>query len=205
MKERKHFSGYVVQSKEMNPLIADENDKYRGISRFVNWPLEGIQDNEARYLSDAAYNTWFCFDSQMWFIPDLSFIVKYNDCCIKEGISTRIVFVEDTSNTLFRKNPVNGVEEYGYDYSGGDLSVSLLYSDLFDTLDPAVKDTFRDEAKRLNQYGLFSTYHDAFMYVNARKKKHIPCLEQIYAPEIIRISIALSLDKEDQKSKPQSN
>lgn len=156
-------NGYLIKglddSQQTSPL-----NEYRGIEKFISWPLDYEQDNISKELQQEAFDKWFSYQNVLEVVPEKEFLLKYVCHCQRLKIKTTILKVQTFNDFPTAKTELKVKEILGFDCIVG-TQLSYL------NLDPLYfKDKFPGLFSRLNSNRLFSTIQDAEQFISQYNK-----------------------------------
>jgi hypothetical protein len=146
---------------------------YRGLSRFVSWPLADRDDEASRGLTyDAAtgwIDGWYDETRQQYnlaVIPDIEYCVGYLEACDELGLDTRILFCKTDREFPKWAGKTPRGRFLGFDYATSQGFYSTIPEDLI--LDP-VDPRLAKHGAKLNASGLFDDETDLERYIADRQ------------------------------------
>lgn len=155
---------------------------YRGLGRYISWPLIGEQDAISRSLQDESRERWFSvqfnINPQRYALevaPDRNYCIRYLNHCRSKGIAVRILFCRAERNTQIWDAPLPQTKFLGYDYSTSQSFIEVIPDDLLYNSDARQKENPEMRAliecrNKLNENQLFNTLSDIEEYVQRREK-----------------------------------
>jgi len=155
---------------------------YRGLGRYISWPLIGDQDAISRSLQDESRQRWFSVqfnvNPQRYALevaPDRDYCIRYLNHCRSKGIAVRILFCRSERNTQIWDAPLPQMKFLGYDYSSSQSFIEVIPDDLLCISDDLQKENPEMRAliecrNKLNENQLFNTLSDIKEYVQRREK-----------------------------------
>ncbi|HBT95292.1 MAG TPA: hypothetical protein DEB24_03995 [Coriobacteriia bacterium] len=162
-------NGYLIKAlyDDPNKLYPPGNPCYRGIGKFVSWPLEECDDDISVALTKEAWERWFGFQDVLEVVPEREYLERYIGHCEASGIETSIMMIETPSEFQRACDFLEVVECLGYD-----IVSSVEFSHL--TMDTDYLEgecsAFREVARKLNSNGLYDSLADAYRHMEVRKR-----------------------------------
>ncbi|WP_294346048.1 hypothetical protein [uncultured Clostridium sp.] len=185
-------NGVIIQGCNYKSKFQENQDYngYKGVGRYVSWPLSYEEDVESKEITDLIEEIWINNYECVSLIYDEWLINEYLSICKKKDIEIRVLLVESESiYPQFNDSYMNKIK-LGYDYSQGENHFSLLIYDLelsnLNNITP-LKNIFL----KLNKKMLFDDINDIKKYVEIRedlKKKNKYDFEWDFGANILKIS-----------------
>lgn len=167
MDEKLFINGFLVKSlyDDTNKMYPPLNMSYRGIGRFISWPLEEHGDDVSKALGSEAWDKWFAFHNVFEIVPEKEYLHRYVKHCKELGIETMILMVETPLNTQIAHDSLSIVECLGFD-----LIDSIHFSYL--TMDTDYLEDecaiFQKTVSRFNSNGLCNSINDIYEHIDMR-------------------------------------
>lgn len=165
-------NGFLVKSLEevYEPEIFKFKENYRGIGRYITWPLSDYSDDISKRLEDEAFITWFSYnDERLCAVPDFNFIERYMHHCKELGLDVFCLQIESPISILTTKDRPLLKTVLGFDYCDASLEESCMYEDIYMT-DPFCEKRFQCIRDMLNENGLLNNLEEVNQYVEIREE-----------------------------------
>jgi len=167
MNEKLHINGFLVKSLRDDPhkMFPPENKQYRGVGRFVSWPLDDCDDDVSKALEQEAWNRWFGRTNIIEVVPEKDYLSRYVAHCNELGIETMIMMVETPIYYQIATDSLRVVECLGFDTTDNVHFSHLTMDTDFPEGECAA---FQTIAKRLNPNGLCESISDIYEHIAIR-------------------------------------
>ena len=163
--------GYVIFGDERKYLKGTMQN-YKGPARYICWPLDEWQNDEAIKLTEEANYKWFYFtEKAIWTVPDITYIERYIKAC-KNLCRINLYYYDVYFANGIKdgdEETVFGAELENYKFIGYDCLESTDESYLLDD-NPYLEfmKDLNDVGIRFNDFGLFNSIEDACEYFKFR-------------------------------------
>jgi len=174
MNEKLYINGFLVKSLRDDPhkMFPPENKQYRGVGRFVSWPLDDCGDDVSKALEREAWDKWFGRMNVIEVVPEQDYLRRYIAHCNALGIETMIMMVETPLSHQIAVDSLRVVECLGFDSTDNvQFSHLTIDTDIFygewaeeDKDCVALKTIF----ERLNANGLCDSMSDIYEHIAIR-------------------------------------
>ena len=167
MNETLFINGFLVKSlyDDTNKMYPPLNMSYRGIGRFISWPLEDHVDNISKDLGREAWDKWFAYHNVFEIVPEKEYLHRYVKHCKEVGIETMILMIETPINIQIAYDSLSIVECLGFDLIDS-VHFSYLAMDT-DYLEDECA-IFKKTVSRLNSNGLCNSINDIYEHIDMR-------------------------------------
>jgi hypothetical protein len=164
---------FAVIPESISSLEDQRYRSYRGIGRYISWPLEKQTDSISKELTSEATERWFyrfynedSLQYALEVVPDLDYCVRYLRVCHDKGIKVRVLFCTTERNYPFWEDSIPEGVFLGYDYATSTDFYSTIPDDMLLDASPPILQTFRTF---LNSYKLFNRMQDLNSYISKRQ------------------------------------
>jgi hypothetical protein len=167
MSEKIFANGFLVKSlcDDPNKMYPPLNKSYRGMGRFISWPLEEYDDDISKALGSEAWDKWFSYHNVFEIVPEKEYLHRYVKHCKELGIETMVLMVETPLNNQVAHDSLSIVECLGFDLIGG-VHFSYLTMDT-DYLEDECS-VFQKTVSRFNSNGLCDSIDDVYEHISMR-------------------------------------
>jgi hypothetical protein len=151
-------NGYVVKGLGIKNSLFD-SDNYKGIAKYISWPLKKLDDNTSNNLENECWERWFSFHDVYDLVPERDFLKRYIKHCNSCNIKTQILQVQTQNKNQIASDILRVSSILGFDcIAGTDLSYLCMPSE-------NIKEYFGSIYNKLNPNGLFNTIDDAYQFL----------------------------------------
>jgi len=152
-------NGILIQGLHQKNDIVN-NFQYWGMNAYYQFPLLGIADSECRKLSDEQLHTQIAGKRHLCleFISSFELYERYIKKCHQLQIEIRVLFIESSYQNEIWNGPQLPMEFLGYEYCPIPIDDQII-------TDMNWYKPFSKYWRRLNQYGLFSSFEDVNEFV----------------------------------------
>ena len=159
-------NGYVIKGLfdgQYTRPLDQLSEKYRGIGRYISWPLDSYEDPNSKriskelflYLNPGPYGLQFT-------VPKKKLLEEYTALCLDHGIETTVLMIESSYEYPLIDDELPIVEFLGYDcIESGDFS--YWYDEMKVFIDKLAALNIC-----LNKNVLFDNIADAKRYIDLR-------------------------------------
>lgn len=169
-----------------NGRFALVDKEYRGVARYISFPLSGTQDltnfSLNRRMEQGVYKDTARDNDiiPLWVISDENLYREYLARCEELDIKTRVLFIESTRREPCWAGEMPVIHTLGYEVVNPNLGeVGLCWY--------LNQEQFKPFAEKLNEHGLFDDYETAKAFYNTLTED--PFVTEEEYPLIARISI----------------
>lgn len=179
-------NGYIVKDCKDNEELLINDNVYRGIQSYHNWPLERENDSVSRQLTKEV-NQYFDEHDYIEILRDATLLKKYVAHCKKRKIDVIVMKIMSKDNSFIADKDFGETEVLGYDCMAGD-SVSYL-TEVF--TEDSVLEGYKRFREKLNVNGLLSTYEEVEDFIKERNKllEQGIHLEDYWEPVPVKLSL----------------
>ncbi|MBQ3598898.1 MAG: hypothetical protein II987_06495 [Clostridia bacterium] len=169
-----------------NGRFALVDKEYRGVARYISFPLSGTQDltnfSLNRRMEQGVYKDTARDNDvdPLWVISDENLYREYLARCEELDIKTRVLFIESTRREPCWAGEKPEMRTLGYEVVNpnlGEVGICWYLN----------QEQFKSFAEKLNEHGLFDDYETAEAFYNALTED--PFVTEEEDPLIARISI----------------
>lgn len=184
-------NGIIIQEKNVakKTWIKNEDtetqnnyENYKGIEKFMSWPLEAKNDSFSIELTAEANKRWFGFieskkpeSYSIKVVPDLKYCNKYIQHCTQIGVSVKVLFCRTSRHMPIWNAIVPELWPLGYDYATSQSYYSAILHELCvkpynKYEDIAEYKSFIECRQLLNTNMLFNSESDILSFVKKRNE-----------------------------------
>ena len=168
-------NGYVVKGLFDNEY-SSSLPHYRGVEKFVSWPLDDYDDFLSKKLQDEAWDKWFGYQNVLELVPERDYLQRYINHCKELDIDTTIIQIETPNNNQLAVEQLKIVDVLGFEYIAG-VQYSYMH------LKPKyMEEKFSETVRKLNTNILCNTLDDIYEFIGKynqllRCGENLECLD----------------------------